>query len=236
MLKSHLERTEEKRLTKRLLTLTFLFLIFAIFSLFMAIPLLAKFSLLLTGTKSITKDQAGSNNIPLFPPSLNPSFEATNTAKISVSGFSESGLDVEILVNGQSQGKTVADKEGKFNFSDVLLEEGENMITAFVKKGEKTSVDSEGVSVLYLKNPPKINIDQPKDGDNIIDSNPLYTVNGSTDPNVKITINERMAIVDSKGKFSYDLKLTSGENQIKVLGIDPAGNLTSTELKINYNP
>jgi len=60
-------------------------------------------------------------------------------------------------------------------------------------------------------------------------------VHGKTDPNVKVTINDFWAIVDDSGNYSYNLSLKSGDNPIKIVATDDAGNNTEKDLKISYS-
>ena len=48
-------------------------------------------------------------------------------------------------------------------------------------------------------------------------------------------MNEFWAIVDAGGNFSYTLPLQNGENTIKVVATDEAGNKTEYEVKVTYS-
>ncbi len=50
--------------------------------------------------------------------------------QITVQGNAEAGAFIEIFVNGESQGTTIADSDGYFSMSDVDVIEGENSLTA----------------------------------------------------------------------------------------------------------
>ena len=60
------------------------------------------------------------------------------------------------------------------------------------------------------------------------------SVSGATDPGDSVSVNDRLAIVDKDGNFSYSLDLNSGDNKIKVVSSDPAGNQTTKELTVKY--
>lgn len=62
------------------------------------------------------------------------------------------------------------------------------------------------------------------------------TVTGTTDPDNSVTVNSFRAIVDTTGKFTYQLQLNDGENQITIEAQNPAGTTTQKQLKVTYQP
>jgi bacillopeptidase F len=79
-------------------------------------------------------------------------------------------------------------------------------------------------------------VTSPTDGQTFAKDQGSVQVSGKTDNNVKITVNGFWAIVDDSNNFSYALPLQGGENQIKVVAEDKAGNTTQKDIKVTYNP
>lgn len=69
----------------------------------------------------------------------------------------------------------------------------------------------------------------------------VFTLNGNVEPGatVKLTFNgsEQDALADKDGKFSFDLPLSSGENDFWAVAVDPAGNISqkTTVYKIVFD-
>ena len=172
----------------------------------------------------------------LFPPILDPTFEATNTAKINVSGFGEKETTVKIIVNDEVFAKVPADKEGKFIVSNISLSEGTNSIKAITIKDDKQSSPSSALIVEYIKAAPKLEIEEPSEWENFYSDKKNISITGITDKGNKVSINDHQAIVDQEGKFSYPVTLSEGDNNFKIIAYDNAGNQTTLERKVIYHP
>lgn len=209
-----------------------------IFSVIMfGIPLMARVSLVLDSLKGASEPVQSTDASPVLPPRLSVSFEATNSAQISVDGYSNEGNTIEIFVNDKKVGKVVVSKEGTFNFSDIELTEGENTISAIATgtNGKKSS-ESEPLKVSYKKTPPNLEIESPKDGDSFSKDNKEIKIKGKTDPGSKVYINDRIAILSEDGKFEFNYVLSDGDNTLKIQAIDQAGNKKEVEVKVKYSP
>lgn len=201
------------------------------------VPLLANASFILSGN---SKDDVVANkknetvfvDVPVFDSIV----DATNTATISVRGSSKKDTTVNLYVNDELVDKIDTDSDGSFEFKRVTLEEGKNSLKANVTENNKDSEFTEEITVSYLKKAPEITLDSPSDGQEYKGDEKTAQVKGKTDPDVKVTVNDAWAIIDGDGNFSYNLPLHDGENVIKIVGIDPAGNKTEMEQKIKYSP
>lgn len=234
---SHRLRAEEKRVWHKLIW-TILSLCFGLVILvFAGLPLFAK---IIATLGSFRRDKPVANEtvqeMLLFPPVLDPTFEATNSSRITLTGFGTEESAVKIFVNKQEKAKALVDKEGKFKVSNILLAEGENTIFAKTIKDNKESSPSSLLIVAYLKNPPEISIDNPADNQKFSGDNKEITITGETDASNKVTINERVVIVDQNGNFSFKVVLSEGENSFKIKVTDPAGNQTELEKKVTFTP
>lgn len=167
-------------------------------------------------------------------PRLSEDFDATNSASIKLSGIADPKVTVELWQNGNSADTTVVGDDGKFSFN-VTLNKGENSfaVQATSEPGVK-SVKSEIYKISYLNSLPKVEINTPNDGGTVKDSQ--IVVSGKTDADVTITVNGRLAIVRSDGNFVGNLSLGNGDNKIKIVATDRAGNQTTKEITVKYQP
>lgn len=160
--------------------------------------------------------------IPLVP-RLAQDFEATKSAQMTLSGVADPKTAVEIFQNEKTLGTTVSKDNGLFSM-EVDLSKGANIFTAVAisESGQKSSI-SDSYIVYFLNSPPKLEILSSKDG----------IITGKSDANTTVTINDHQAIVKSDGSFSYSLNLNSGDNKIKIVATDRAGNQKVVELTLS---
>lgn len=78
--------------------------------------------------------------------------------------------------------------------------------------------------------PPKINVISPVEGQ-VIDGN-FVLVFGTTDNDVKITVDNQPVLVDNDGKFSADVKISSTTTNIIIKAVSRSGKETVVERKI----
>jgi hypothetical protein len=60
-------------------------------------------------------------------------------------------------------------------------------------------------------------------------------VEGITDAE-RVTVNDRIAVIDGNGKFSLIVSLNEGKNDLVVQATDQAGNKTETTMSVTYTP
>ncbi|OGG22360.1 hypothetical protein A3D03_06715 [Candidatus Gottesmanbacteria bacterium RIFCSPHIGHO2_02_FULL_40_13] len=233
-LSSHRLRQEEKKFTRKLITSLTIVAVSGIFVIFFGLPLLAKVVYFTSGTQKQTQNTSDTS-LALLPPTLDSISTATNSAKINVSGYSISDAAIIVVVNGEESTKIPTDKDGKFNSNEISLKEGENKINAFVVRKDQESSPSATFIVIYKKSNPKIEISSPENGARIRQDNRDITISGTTDPGNRMTINDRLVIVQNDGSFNFKVTLTDGDNAIQLQAIDEAGNITGQELKVNFS-
>ncbi len=205
---------------------------------FFGLQLLVKFSLLMGRIKSVGDIPATTNsqNEFVLTPTLNPLFEATNTAAIEVSGLATStGQTIELFINGSSKSTALVDSKSQFAFSSVRLESGENKIKVRAKLDSKESQFSTEAIVVYDTTPPALELKEPTDGQTITKTAQVKII-GKTEADARILINDFLPIVDNNGGFSYAIPLKEGENSIKVVSTDKAGNQTTNQIKVIFQP
>ncbi len=185
----------------------------------------------LAGTKiTNTVDKGLAPTTPRF----SQEFEATKSAQIRLHGVADPKVTVEIFQNERSLGTTLVKDDGTFSM-DTDLSRGDNIFTAVAisESGQKSEI-SDSYVVSFLSKPPALEVSSPKDGDTVKD-NPVV-VTGNTDNGVTVLVNDHLAVVSGTGIFSYYLSLNNGDNKIKVVASDKAGNQTVKEIIIKYNP
>jgi bacillopeptidase F len=238
MERSHLKKHLQQQTTRNIL-LGIGGIIFLVIFLFTIGPsLLINFALMLdkiqgNDTTQVTKNDQQSNDSYLAPPNLDPLAEATNKQTITITGTGDTaGRTIELSVNGNTTKATVA-TDKTFRFSDINLAKGSNTIKAkAVDDQGKESTYSDSVTILYLSDPPKLDISSLQDGQTFSKDKSPITVTGKTDTGVKVTVNDFWAITNDDGTFSYQYTLHDGDNQLKIVATDKAGNKTEKEITI----
>jgi len=232
---SHRIKTQEKKLVRKL-GITIGTLIFSgILLLYVGLPLFAKLIVLVS---SFRKSETTSNSTTsiVLPPTMDPLPEATNSSRIIISGYGESESRIKILVNEKEVEEVIAATDGKFEAKNILLSEGVNKIIAKTIKDKQESNLSEALIITLKKGEPKLDISSPVEDEKFSADSKEITIRGETDPGNKVTVNDRLAIVDTSGKFNFTAHLSDGENKFKVVATDNAGNQTEIERKVNYSP
>jgi bacillopeptidase F len=200
---------------------------------------LVNFSLFLSGSGSQQNTQGNQNQINyIAPPILNPLVSATNSAQIVISGKANKNYTVILYINNKNIDQIQANNDGTFTFNENLTS-GDNQITAKTENNNKQSDNSNSFDVVYKNSPPTLDVSTPSDGQqfnkNSIGTGNTIPVAGKTDAGVTITVNSFWAVVDDNNNFSYTLPLQNGDNQIKIVALDQAGNKTEKDLKVNYS-
>ncbi len=234
-LSSHRLRQEEKKFTRKLITSLVIVAASGIFVIFFGLPLLAKVVFFMSGGSQKQTQNTTDTSLALLPPTLDPIVTATNSARINISGYSVIDATITVVVNGEESAKIPTDKDGKFSTSEITLKEGENKINAFVAKKDQESSPSVTFVVIYKKSNPNIEISSPKNGARIHQDSRDISISGLTDAGNRLTINDRLVIVQNDGSFNFKVTLTDGDNTIKLQAADDAGNTTDQELKVNFS-
>lgn len=160
---------------------------------------------------------------------------ATNSSEIFISG-KEIGFErIRFYIN-EEEVKNIKVKE-KESFVQKIgpLKQGENEIYLL---GENKNLDKKQQTkkylVFYKKEKPTLTIIEPEDKATV--SEQEITIEGKTDPEVSLKVNNNPVVVTSEGNFQTTIRLKQGENKILFEAQDMAGNSTTKELTINYSP
>jgi bacillopeptidase F len=163
--------------------------------------------------------------------------QASDTNKITVKGSTNSDkAAVELFVNNRNIGSKNVTTANTFEFTNVSLQEGQNVIKGRTIVGDRKSEFTKEHIVLYTKEPPKLDEVSPGDGSEFRRGDQEIRVSGKTDQFATVTVNGFTAIVDQEGYFSYFLKLTEGDNKIVILSKNRAGKETSKEITVRFSP
>lgn len=199
------------------------------------LPLMVNLTLFLSGSKS-SQEPTQNNSIQFIsPPIINPLLSATNSANIIISGNSSPNQIINLYINNSLIDKIQAKSDGSFTFAESLIP-GNNAIKTNAVLDDKTSGFSETQTVVFKSAIPSLTVDSPSDGQVFSKDQNATQVKGKTDSDVKVTVNDLWVIVDESNNFSYSLPLKNGENPIKIVATDQAGNKKEIDLKVIYNP
>jgi hypothetical protein len=212
------------------------FVILVIVLIFFGANLLTSFSLLVEKSQGNNDTTSSGQQDTTFvaPPTLNTLADAVNKPQVDVSGFGLKNQTIELYVNEQLVDKAEVGSDNKFHFSTVALKEGQNTIKVKANVNNKQSDFSNIDTISYLKNPPSLSISNPQDGQGFSKgSSPTVSIQGQTDIGAKVTVNGAWAIVDEQGKYNYLYTLKDGDNDIKAVATDDAGNQTTKEIHIH---
>lgn len=234
MIRSRLSRRTEQK-TRNNLTLSILGIILIILLVLkFGIPLLVNLSLFLSRSQN-KEDTKIQNSSFIAPPVLDSYAQATASANIIISGIASSKETINLYLNNDLADSAKAGDDGRFSFK-LTLKPGENIIKAKTIANNKESDFSNSIIVSFKNAPPSLSITIPTDGQSFSKDQNIAEIKGTTDADVKVTVNGFWAITDSSGNFSYSLPLQNGENKIKIVAIDLAGNKNEKEIKVTYSP
>jgi len=228
---------EEKRNLRQAFIFGFLTILMIIILLSFGFPALIKIIGFFGGVGKNNQETEKSDTIVPKSPSFYPVAEATNSAQISIKGYTEPEVKVKIILNGQPLTETLADSEGDFTIKRLTLTEGQNKIKAKVIDNQNNESDfSEELIIALDTESPILEISSPQDGDKFFDKDKEVKIEGSTEKEAAVLVNGRLAAVGSQGSFSTNLELKEGENKIIVKARDQAGNESEKEIKVTYSP
>lgn len=225
----HQEREQKRRLTLGIIGTVGVLVFLALFG----VRILIGFSLLVDKLRGGSPEQSTISESLILPPILYPLPEATPSASLTVEGTGQTGATVILYVNEGEAKKTIVTSDGSFHFQDVTLTEGINTISAKQKgEGDTTSELSNVLTVRVKRTPPALELTTPQDNATVTGDSNLVRVSGKTEEDASVSINGRFAVVHSDGTFSYDYPLSSGDNTLRVVATDPAGNQTTIERRV----
>lgn len=225
---------EEKRNIRSAMTMIAISIGIILFLFFIGIPVIGRFTSFLNNIRS-TGGKA-EDKTPPAPPKFNNFSEHTNKKTVDISGKSEAGATIVLTFNG-SKKENITNKNGEFSFN-LNLNEGKNNLSAVAKdtSGNLSNQTNE-YQIFFDDKAPKLELSKPDDGANLFGTaQRQITIEGVTDTDAQVTINDRFVTVESTGNFQYSITLNEGENKFNVKAVDQAGNATEKALTLNFTP
>lgn len=230
---SRLVRKQEARNFRRAVFFGFLTVLLALALVFLGIPALIKMAIFIGNLRSSYTPVETKDVLPPVPPRLKPLPEATNLEQIKIEGFAEQGATVEIFLNGVFKEKIITETNGSFLASNLKLNQGRNEIyTTATDQAGNTSQKSDILIINYDNTPPEFTIKEPANNSVFSSEEKTIEIKGETEGGVTMTINDHFVIVSPEGKFSSSFTLSAGENKIKVVVTDKAGNQTEQQITV----
>jgi hypothetical protein len=234
-------RRLQKKSTKRLIFSLVLGLVLIYFIISWGLPALIGSLSFLNKFKAQPAKVESIEDSAIAPPVLNIPYEATNTAEINISGYSQSDSKVEIYIDDKLESSVGTLGDGSFRAEGVSLGLGTNNIHGITiiedEKGEaKKSLPSKNIRVLYSNDKPTLEVSEPSDGMEVKGGDKKVKVSGKTDPENSVSINGITAILSSEGNFSKEVSINDGENTISIESVNDVGNKTTEQRKVIYTP
>lgn len=235
--KTRLARTQEKEAKKDLFKYVLLTIGLFAFIAFVGLPfIIPRITSLIDQTSGRSGSALNSDDTtPPPPPTLRNIPRYTNASSIEVTGFTEAGATVHIVVNGKGT-EVISDAGGSFT-TRVDIREGENELSAFaVDQAGNESGKSQSYTITQDTEEPPLEIIKPQDGAIFFGNERSTQIEGQTEAGARVTINDRVAIVNFEGKFAMQVGLSEGGNNFKIVVSDEAGNTTEKNLTVSYSP
>lgn len=187
-----------------------------------------------SGAKRVT---TGEDIIPPQSPVISALPEATNSSRILVEGYSESGASIELLLNDEVNKITKTDVNGYFVFDAPLLS-GQNRVQLRAKDEDGNESMSEVSLVTFDSKPVDLVVISPRDGSEFFGKiNQVVDIKGEVDKeDSQVTINSSFVMVNRDGTFVHRFMMNSGENEVKVNAVDPAGNMAEKTIRLYFTP
>ena len=175
--------------------------------------------------------------IPPQAPTLSALPEATNSASLLVEGYTEASTSLDFLVNDHLSLTDKAKEDGSFS-SIVTLDADSNRVQVRATD-EAGNISISEVEIVQLdRKPIEITITSPKDGTEFFGKNKqVVDIKGETNKkDSQIIINSSFVVIEKDGNFVQRIQLLNGNNEIKVVASDKAGNSTEKVFNLVYTP
>lgn len=172
----------------------------------------------------------------LAPPVLNIPYEATNSAKIDIRGYSTAEANVKLFLDDEEKDIVKVSSDGSFVFKNIDLNIGINNIygKTIDEKGTE-SLSSKTIKLIFDNEKPKLEVTEPSDGV-VVKGERKIKISGKTEPDAQVFINGSQIPLGAEGNFSSDFSLSDGENHITIKSQDRASNSTEIARTVRFEP
>ncbi len=172
----------------------------------------------------------------LLPPTIQALPEYINTPRPRIKGTSMPGKTVVLFLDGNKIGQTLVDKNGQFSFEiSQEIPDGKHKLSGQIKDGPNESSLSLPIVFIVDTTAPELVIESPQDGADIKlkkSGEKIIEVKGQSEAGVVIKVNNRLAKVNLDGSFSVRVPVKEGDQVLKAVSLDKAGNSTQKDIKI----
>jgi len=174
------------------------------------------------------------DNVPPQIPIVLPLPESVKESALMIEGYGEAESMVIIIKNGEEVDEIKVDDDGSFKY-EANLSEGENKIGFYGKDEAENESDVKEVFVTLDMESPTLELENLENGQEILlKENQSYLIKGKTEPHASLSINDRSGYVDGEGNFKVSYYLQEGDNELKFIIEDKAGNVTEQTLNIKF--
>ncbi len=186
--------------------------------------------------KPSSKKESVSDKTSLAPPVLFIPYEATNSAKIDIKGYTLSSSKVKIFLNNKPEEEDEVMEDGSFIVRNIELNLGINDLfgKTIDDKGQE-NLSSKVVKIIYDNEKPALEIAEPEDNKEIKDSRKVK-ISGKTEVGVQDFVNNSQIIIGSEGSFQTEISLNDNENILTIKAQDKATNYTEVVRRIVFKP
>lgn len=203
---------------------------------FWGIPTIARVATFISEIGKSDDPITNADHIPPAPPRIEEVPQATNKISVDVKGNTEASATVIIEFNGGVE-EILAGVGGEFSKNYKLLK-GEN---SFVLKARdqagNESQPTQIFEITYDDEEPKLEVKSPEGGSSFFGSGQRQiTIQGTTDSNANLTVNDRFVSIADDGSFSFTTTLVDGTNEFTIKSIDLAGNSSEENISVTFNP
>jgi hypothetical protein len=229
---SRLQQVEEQKSIKSAVVFGGLTVLIIILAVLFGITAFSKIINIFNKKSTQTEIQSST----LSTPNLETLPQYTKDESIVIKGTTSPNSTVKVFFNNSSD-EASSNDNGSFAIN-VSLTKGANTIYAKTidNKGNE-SASSNSYTVNFSNQVPNLTVNSPQNNQNFYgDTQKALNVQGSTDINNQVTVNDHIAIVDPAGKFNYSINLQDGDNNLKIISTDQAGNKKEIDLKVTFNP
>ncbi len=189
------------------------------------------------------KPGASGSGAPLPAPQiLTPAEVLTRATAVDLTLTRPTGLDpatqytVRITVNGATALERPLPAQEQFVVAGVPLSEGDNSIRAVLVDGAAVGATSAPLTITRDTTAPVIRVTRPEPDSTVYGEQ--VTLRGRTEAGATIAVTDvatgaaLATSVDPDGRFTAQLTLALGDNQLQLSSRDPAGNEASTRITI----
>ncbi len=185
----------------------------------------------------VSRQNVDQDVIPPQAPIISALPEATNSSSILIEGFTEPNASLDVLINDKISVTDKAKEDGSFSVT-ATLDTGSNRVQVRATDEAGNISHSEVKIVIYDDKPIELTILSPKDGTEFFGKNSqiIDIKGGVSKADTQVIINNSFVIVEKDSTFTHRFQLQNGENTIKIVASDRAGNTAEKILTLIYTP